>query len=453
MEPELRKTGISALGSMPWGTHFCNFYETKDDLLDILVPYFAAGLENGEFCIWILSDPIDEADATNALIRAFPEAERHLPAGDIKIVAHSKWYLSNDTFDRDRVIEGWLENLAQALAKGYTGMRVNGNTSWLTEEDWRSFMEYERGLNESIANQKIILLCTYPLHNARATALFDIAHAHRFAIAKRKGRWDVLETPELVQGNQELFSLSQNLEQRAAERIIALAEANEQLRALSARLNSAIEDEGTRIARELHDQLGSALSSLKWDLEEVFKLVSRAGEQPPLPTARERLEAMMRLTEATISTVKRITSEMRPVVLDDLGLVEAIEWQAQQFQERTGITCHCELHLDAVSLTREQSTAVFRISQEALTNILRHAQARTVHIVMEEKAGVFVLSISDDGQGITDEAKSRSSALGLLGMQERARLAGGNIVVTGARGKGTTVMLRIPVSGKSPPTP
>jgi signal transduction histidine kinase len=446
MGTELRKTGIDALGNMPWGTHFCNFYETKDDLLDILIPYFAAGLENGEFCIWILSDPIDEAEATNALIRAFPQAERHLAVGDIKIVAHSQWYLSSEAFDRDRVIKGLLENLAQALAKGYTGMRVNGNTSWLTEEDWRNFMDYERGLNELIANRKIIVLCTYPLRNARATALFDIAHTHQFAIAKRSGHWDVLETPELVHAKQELHSLSRDLEQRVAERTIALADANEQLRALSARLISAREEEDTRIARELHDELGSALSSLKWDLEEVFELISKAGEQPPLPTARERLEAMMRFTDATITTVGRITSEMRPLVLDALGLVEAIEWQAQQFQARTRITCHCELRIDTVDLTREQSTAVFRISQEALTNILRHARAKTVHIVMEEKPGVFVLTISDDGQGITEEAKSQSSSLGLLGMQERARLAGGNVVVTGVLGKGTTVIVRIPRS-------
>jgi signal transduction histidine kinase len=445
MGTELRKTGISALGSLPWGTHFCNFYETKDDLLDILIPYFGTGLENGEFCIWIVSDPIDESDATNALIRAFPQVERHLAAGDMKIVTHSQWYLKNDAFDRDRAIEGFLENLAQALAKGYAGLRVNGNTSWLSDEDWKSFMEYERGLDEMIANRKIVVLCTYPLRNARATALFDIAQTHQLAIAKRNGHWDVLETPELAHAKQDLHSLSRDLEQRVAERTIALADANEQLRALSARLISAREEEDARIARELHDELGSALSSLKWDLEEVIELISRAGEQPPLPKARERLEAMVKFTDVTINTVGRITSEMRPLVLDDLGLVEAIEWQAQQFQERTRITCHCKVRLDAVHLTREQSTAVFRISQEALTNILRHAQAKVVHIVMEEKTGVFVLTIGDDGRGITEEAKSGSSSLGLLGMQERARLAGGSIVVTGAQGAGTTVIVQIPI--------
>jgi signal transduction histidine kinase len=446
---ELRKTGISVLGSMPWGTHFCNFYETKDDLLDILGPYFATGLENGEFCVWIVSDPIDEADATNALIRAFPQAERHLAAGDVRILTHWQWYLKNDAFDPDQTIKDLLENLAQALAKGYSGMRVNGDASWLKEEDWTSFVEYERGLHESIANRKIIALCTYPLRDPRVAALFDIAHTHQRAIAKRNGRWLLLEPPEVARAKPELHSQSRDLEERVAERTIALADANEQLRALSARLLSAREEEGTRIARELHDQLGSALSSLRWDLEEVFKLVSEGGEQPRLPAARERLEAMMRLTDVTISSVQRITSEMRPVVLDDLGLVEAIEWQGQQFQERTGIICHCEVRLDSVDLTSEQSTAAFRISQEALTNILRHAHARTVHIAMEEKAGVFVLTISDDGQGITEGTKSGSPALGLLGMQERARLAGGSTVITGVHGKGTTVIVRIPISSQA----
>jgi len=202
----------------------------------------------------------------------------------------------------------------------------------MSEEDWKGFMEYERGLDELIANRRIVLLCTYPLRNARAAVLFDIAHTHQFAIAKRNGHWDVLETPELAHAKQDLHSLSRDLEQRVAERNIALADANEQLRALSARLISAREEEDTRIARELHDELGSALSSLKWDLEEVFELISKAGEQPPLSTARERLEAMMRFTDVTITTVGRITSEMRPLVLDDLGLVEAIEWQAQRFR-------------------------------------------------------------------------------------------------------------------------
>jgi PAS domain S-box-containing protein len=221
----------------------------------------------------------------------------------------------------------------------------------------------------------------------------------------------------------------------------------EQLRALSARLQSAREEEGTRIAREIHDELGAALTSLKWDLESFDKVISESGDQAQLHVLRERIEAMLRLTETTISTVRRISSELRPSVLDDLGLVEAIEWRAQQFQARTGIICRCDCSLDDLNFSREQSTAVFHILQEALTNILRHAQATRVDIKMKAEAGEFVLTISDDGKGITEDEKSRSESLGLLGMQERAHLIGGKINIAGVEGKGTVVSVRVPNSG------
>jgi PAS domain S-box-containing protein len=220
-----------------------------------------------------------------------------------------------------------------------------------------------------------------------------------------------------------------------------------QLRALSARLQSAREEEGTRIAREIHDELGAALTSLKWDLESFDKVISESGDQAQLHVLRERIEAMLRLTETTISTVRRISSELRPSVLDDLGLVEAIEWRAQQFQARTGIICRCDCSLDDLDFSREQSTAVFHILQEALTNILRHAHATRVDIKMKAEASEFVLTISDDGRGITEDEKSRSESLGILGMQERAHLIGGEINIAGVEEKGTVVSVRVPISG------
>jgi signal transduction histidine kinase len=156
---------------------------------------------------------------------------------------------------------------------------------------------------------------------------------------------------------------------------------------------------------------------------------------------------MLRLTEITISNVRRISAELRPGILDDLGLVEAIEWQAGQFQARTGITCRCDCSLKNLDLGREQSTAVFRIFQEALTNILRHAQATSVDITTKVEAGEFVLKIIDNGRGITEYEKSGAQSLGLLGMKERARLAGGKINVTRVEGEGTVITVRVPLSG------
>jgi len=730
IETELRKTGISVVGDVPWGTHFCHFYETKEDLLDILIPYFKTGLENNEFCVWVVSDPLGEEQARNAFRRAVPEADRYLsaghieivphtifpsshqetsPAGHIEIISHTEWYLKDGAFIAERVIDGWNEKLADALVKGYSGLRANGNEAWLTDENRRDFIQYEKTLDEKLADQRMIVLCSYPLSSSSAAQVFDVGNAHQLAIIRRRRNWEVLETPELMQAKQEIRRLNEELEQRVIQRTEDLAAANvelrkeiaerrraedrlllvidtipamvftalpdgsvdfvnrqwleylglsledvlgwgwgptihpedrtrsidhwrstiaagqaaenelrvrradgmyrwilgrfvplhdesgkivrwygvstdiddrkraeealrrsedrirliidtipvmawslrpdgvvdflnqpwsdytglsleqyvqdptgpihpediprviekwlvqkevgegyedemrlrradgeyrwflvrtaplrdeqgnlvkwygvsidiedrkraeeqlnsttAQLRALSASVQAANEEEGKRIAREIHDELGSALTSLKWNLDEIHKTLSTTNVPSQFEALRKKTETMIALADTTISAVRRIASELRPSILDDLGLVEAIEWQAQQFQARTGIICHCDYSLEDVDLNQEQSTAIFRIFQEALTNVLRHAQATRVEIVMKEEPGEFVLTVSDNGRGITEDDKSRLQSLGLLGMRERADLIGAEIDVAGVEAQGTVVTVRVP---------
>jgi PAS domain S-box-containing protein len=228
----------------------------------------------------------------------------------------------------------------------------------------------------------------------------------------------------------------------------ALRATTEQLRALSARLTFVREEEGARIARELHDELGSALTSLKWDLESVDKILYHTDNQAYPSTFREKITGMMGLIETTIATVKRIASELRPTLLDDLGLAAAIEWQAQQFEGRTGIVCKVDSLVENTNLSLEQATAFFRVFQEALTNILRHSRATRVNIMIEEEGGEFILEVKDNGRGITKDEIGRTESLGLIGMQERVHLAGGSIEITGVPGKGTTVIVRV---GLTPP--
>jgi signal transduction histidine kinase len=259
---------------------------------------------------------------------------------------------------------------------------------------------------------------------------------------------DIVHVPvSLPAGQRAIFAIYRDITERkrAEEQLNATSE---QLRALSASLQAAREEEGTRIAREIHDELGGALTSLKWELESFDKVISESRDQSQLQVLRGKIEAMLTLSGTTISAVRRISSELRPSVLDDLGLAEAIEWQARQFQARTGIICHCKCSVEDIDLNQEQSTAVFRIFQEALTNILRHAQATRVDVAMKKEAGEFVLTISDNGRGITEGDKSRLQSLGLLGMRERAHLIGGEIDITGVEGKGTVVTVRVPISGR-----
>jgi PAS domain S-box-containing protein len=230
---------------------------------------------------------------------------------------------------------------------------------------------------------------------------------------------------------------------RAEEHVRA---ASEQPRALSARLQSAKEEEDIRIAREIHDEMGSTLTSLRWEIETLDKTIEDEERLQPL---RAKIAEMLSMTDTTIGAMRRIASELRPSVLDDLGLVEAIEWQAQEFQKRTGILCRCNCSLEKLAFNSEQSTAIFRVLQEALTNVMSHAGATTVEIAARIDGGEFVLTISDNGRGITEREKSGRLSLGILGMRERAHLIGGEFEITGVEGKGTVVSVRVHISGKS----
>jgi len=193
---------------MPWGTHICVFYETKEDLLDTNVRYFEAGLRSNELCVWAISDPITTSDARDALRSGIPNLDRHLASGQIELLKGSEWYLEGDQFDLERVTGGWSAKLRDALAMGYDGIRIGGNAFWVATDYWKEFCEYEHALDRSLLGQKIVALCTYALHGTSAVDILDVARAHQYSIARRQGDWERLESPELRRANQEIRILS-----------------------------------------------------------------------------------------------------------------------------------------------------------------------------------------------------------------------------------------------------
>src|ERR1700692_600897 len=218
MATEMRKTGVDVVGDMPWGTHFCLFYETRADLLETLVSYCKAGLESQEFCLWVVAEPLTGEDARHALKRVVPDLDQYLADHSIEIVAARDWYLQDGTFDLNRVISGWNEKLASASTRGYAGVRVTGDTAWLEKKDWKDFCEYEESLNQAIAGQRLAVLCTYPLAACGAAEILDVVRTHQFAVTKRHGDWDVIETAGHKQAKAEIKRLNEELEQRVIER-------------------------------------------------------------------------------------------------------------------------------------------------------------------------------------------------------------------------------------------
>jgi MEDS: MEthanogen/methylotroph, DcmR Sensory domain len=165
MASEMLKTGIDVVGDMAaWGAHFCLFYETKEDLLDTLVSYCRSGLESDEYCMWIVAEPLTVEEATSALKDTVRDLDRYLADSRLEIVSAQDWFLpGGGTFDGGKVTSAWHEKLAHVSARGHAGIRVTGDTSWLARKDWSHFCDYEDGLNEVIGNQRLAVLCTYPL--------------------------------------------------------------------------------------------------------------------------------------------------------------------------------------------------------------------------------------------------------------------------------------------------
>ena len=224
---------------------------------------------------------------------------------------------------------------------------------------------------------------------------------------------------------------------RAEER---LRRSHDQLRSLTNRLQGVREVERSRIAREVHDGLGQALTGLKLELVWVARKYRRTrGLQKTLRELSGRIDE-------TIQAVRRIATELRPGVLDSLGLVAAIEWQAAEFQKTSGIPCRLKIGMEEDLLEAGLSTACFRIFQEALTNISRHAGATQVDVELRRDGNELVLTVQDNGKGITDEEIGRPESIGLRGMQERAAQAGGSVVLHGTPKQGTQVMLRAPLT-------
>lgn len=243
---------------------------------------------------------------------------------------------------------------------------------------------------------------------------------------------------EELKGRRIVITYEDITEQRRAEK--ELEDSREQLRSLSTYLQSVRERESARIAREIHDELGQSLTAIQMDL---IWLACRLPESDD--SVAEKVERMQRVVDAAISDVHRISGELRPILLDDLGLTAAMERQAQEFQERTGVRCEVRHNCKEGSVEKDLATTLFRIFQETLTNVARHAHATSVKVRLRQRGNEFCLRVSDNGKGITQEEAGSPKSFGVLGIRERVNLWDGAVSIIGKPKKGTIIEVRIPM--------
>jgi len=313
-------------------------------------------------------------------------------------------------------------------AHGFSRMEVQGRSlaDWLDGESARVFQTELRAISRGARGRPIELIW-----KARNSApVFTSVSSTPLSSEKGVFKGIILVITDIT-------------ERRRVEE--ELNRSREELRNLYQHLHSVREEESKRIAREIHDELGQALTALKMDLS---WLLSRLPDDLEYRTLfRDKARAMTGLIDKTIQTVQKISAELRPGLLDDLGLPSAIEWQAQEFQSRTDIQCQFQFKGSEFKTDPDCATAVFRILQEALTNIVRHAGASRVKIALREDAEEMELTISDNGRGITPAEIDSPTSLGIIGMRERIRPFGGELRLSGMAKKGTSVTVRIPKRG------
>lgn len=293
--------------------------------------------------------------------------------------------------------------------------------------DWMAFISFQAPLSYNDGMKS--------LPRAPKTNLTDQHQASQALITELEAR--------LSQLTGQLLAANASLRREMADRTGTEDEfrrSTEQLRELTARLQSVREEERTHLARAIHDELGQALTGLKMDVAWLQRHLDQ--QQPAL---LEKTQAMSDLTDTIVQAVRRIATELRPGILD-LSLVATIEWQLQEFQTRSGIEGKLISVPEETIIDADGATTIFRIFQEILTNVARHAQATQVEVILEETTTFLTLQVHDNGRGITESDIHSPKSIGLLGMQERARLRAGEIQFQGTSGQGTTVTVRLPLN-------
>jgi hypothetical protein len=193
---EYRESGVQAVDLIRWGTHIAQTYRTKDELIEVLVPYMEKGLEQNELCMWIMSE-ISEEEARESLTKRIPNLQEYIGKDQLQLISYQEWYLPRGYFDSRRVLDGGLRKYQEALSNGYSGLRITGNVSWLTPSDWNSFMEYENVMNSVIGSYKLLAICAYKENECTKNNICDIMNTHKYVLSKTDNFWVRRKAPEI----------------------------------------------------------------------------------------------------------------------------------------------------------------------------------------------------------------------------------------------------------------
>jgi two-component sensor histidine kinase len=419
-------SGIEAVGAVQWGAHFCQFYETADDLVDTLVPFFRAGLHNNERCMWVTANPLRASEATDALRDAVPDLDRRLKRGQIEIVDHDRWYQTQKgKAGADEVISGWMRRKDEALAQGYGGFRLTGNTYFLEARDWDDFAEYEEKVTACFCNERVIALCSYCTLRCDAGGAMDVVQNHEFALARRRGAWTMIESASVKRAKEALRQANEELEARVACR--------------TADLSRALVEKDV-LLKEVHHRV-------KNNLQVVAALLQLRAKQSSDPAGREafaetlrRIKAMSLVHEALYGgggdtsgiDFAAYLGTLAAATATSFGMVGQVAVEVAPAQGLVDLNTAVPLGLAAA---------------EAIANAFKHAfphgRRGIVRIAFRAPtdAAEGELTVRDDGIGMAGPRAPSPRGAGLSLAEALARQIGGRISVAPAANGGTECRL------------
>jgi signal transduction histidine kinase len=426
MATDMPKTGIDVIGDIAaWGTHFCLFYETKEDLFDTMVSYCKSGLENEEYCLWVVAESFTIEEARDALKDAVPELDRHLEDSNLELASARDWFQKDGMFEGERARRNWYDRLARAGTRRYRGVRATGDTSWLGRKDWKHWCDFEDGMNEvfralvsswPVGNRRLAMLCTYPLEGCGAPQILDVVRTHQFVLARRYGNWDIVETAGLKQAKAEIARLNEELEQRVVERTAQLMQASEALREAQAELAHANRLTAMgQLASSITHEINQPLTAMITNADVGLRWLAR--QPPDAEEAREALGSVIRDGKRASDVIGQIRalSKKEPARKNDVEInkviLEVISLTRGELM-KNGVSVQTQL-AEGLPLIRGDRV---QLQQVILNLILNAVQAmsgvteRTRELLIsteQEASGAVLVTVQDSGPGFSPESFDR----------------------------------------------